>query len=531
MNESATVPTPPESLRSPNPVRWISIFGPGAIMASLTIGTGELIFSSRGGAIFGYRILFLFVVISLLKWVLVYSTARHMVLTGAHPFQRWLALPGPRGWLPAVMFVFAALCFPIWVSFHASVLGDLFAGLTGTKQLLNGATIHIWGAAILMTVVVLALSGGYSALERIQLLLVTAMLMAVLVSLVLLKPDWGQMLLGAVVPQPLKYPEWLMNDPNQLAQNIAATPVWVEASVYVGVIGGASYDYLAYSSFLRNKGWGVAGLETAGTSMAAANGGAAIMQDGRQSPSDETLVAARRWLRAPLIDCTISFLVVVVFSAVFVASGAVVLGPQRQIPGDGSFLDHQAQFVTELHPWLYPLYVIGTILTMLGTLYGTLEVAPPILTETLRLWRLSEDSQSSKDASTALQRRTAILWSGVGALAVLVVSFVYQLQSGQDRPPGLTNLLTPASLFTGVVSCGIICLLNPWMDRVLPKQFRLPIVLRLTNWLAGIVFLFVGLRAYWQLGGFKAILLLGGTVGIGCLVAMLADRTTRHRLR
>ena len=40
-------------------------------MASLTIGTGELIFSSRGGALFGYRILFLFVVISLLKWGLV----------------------------------------------------------------------------------------------------------------------------------------------------------------------------------------------------------------------------------------------------------------------------------------------------------------------------------------------------------------------------------------------------------------------------------------------------------------------------
>ena len=97
MTESSSVPSLPESLLSPNPARWIAIFGPGAIMASLTIGTGELIFSSRGGAIFGYRILFLFVVISLLKWVLVYSTARHMVLTGVHPFQRWLALPGPRG--------------------------------------------------------------------------------------------------------------------------------------------------------------------------------------------------------------------------------------------------------------------------------------------------------------------------------------------------------------------------------------------------------------------------------------------------
>jgi Mn2+/Fe2+ NRAMP family transporter len=43
------------------PWEWLTVFGPGAIIASLTIGTGELVFSSRGGAIFGYRILFLFV--------------------------------------------------------------------------------------------------------------------------------------------------------------------------------------------------------------------------------------------------------------------------------------------------------------------------------------------------------------------------------------------------------------------------------------------------------------------------------------
>ena len=62
------------------------VFGPGAVIASLTIGAGELIFSTRGGALFGSRILQLFTLVLLLKWVLVYSAGRHMVLTGAHPF-------------------------------------------------------------------------------------------------------------------------------------------------------------------------------------------------------------------------------------------------------------------------------------------------------------------------------------------------------------------------------------------------------------------------------------------------------------
>ena len=118
-------------------------------------------------------------------------------------------------------------------------------------------------------------------------------------------------------------------------------------------------------------------------------------------------------------------------------------------------------------------------------------------------------------------RRVAILWSGIGAFAVLVVSFFYQLQSGENRPPGLTNLLTPASLFTGVLSCGVICLLNPWMDRVLPKKHRLPVLLRLANYVAGVAFLCIGLRAYWQLGGFKAMLILVGTVVAGWGIASL----------
>ena len=282
--------TPPASLVSMNPLRWLTIFGPGAIIASLTIGTGELIFSSRGGALFGYRILFLFTVISFCKWILVFSTARHMVLTGVHPLRRWLELPfGPRGWLPAVLFLFAVICIPIWVSFHASVLGDLLASLTGTKDYLNGATIHLWGAILLGGVTAIALAGGYGALEKAQLLIVASMLLAVSVALMLLKPDWFELLLGALWPQPLTFPDWLLNDPRPEMQKIASQPIWVEASLYVGVIGGASYDYLAYTSFLRDKRWGLAGANQLAF------------------PTKAHWPQLRQWIRAPLIDCTLSF--------------------------------------------------------------------------------------------------------------------------------------------------------------------------------------------------------------------------------
>ena len=125
----------------------------------------------------------------------------------------------------------------------------------------------------------------------------------------------------------------------------------------LGVIAGAGYDYLAYTSYLREKQWGNAGPPA------------------YSEPPVQNDLTLRQWLRAPLIDCTLSFVIVLVYAAVFVAAGKLVLGPAHQIPGDGAFFEYQAQLVTFLDPRLYWLYVLAVFLTMFGTLYGTLEVA------------------------------------------------------------------------------------------------------------------------------------------------------------
>ena len=195
-NPDCSSPPLPLALQSRNPLACLTIFGPGAVIASLTIGSGELIFSSRGGALFGYRLLWFFLLVLLLKWALVFVAARHMVLTGAHPFQRWMDLPGPRGWFPLVFFLLALLCFPIWVCFHSGTVGTLLSWLAGTTQSLHGGAHFVWGMATLAVVLVLVFSGGYAALERIQLVIVLLMLACVAVSLFAVKPDWLEFFKG-----------------------------------------------------------------------------------------------------------------------------------------------------------------------------------------------------------------------------------------------------------------------------------------------------------------------------------------------
>jgi hypothetical protein len=141
----------------------LTIFGPGAVIASLTIGSGELIFSSRGGALFGYRLLFFFFMILAFKWVLVFASARHMVLTGAHPFERWMELPGPRGWFPTVFFLLAILCFPIWGVLprwhhrHSALLAGRDRAIASWRSALSLGHVNPGG------VLVLVFAGGYAA--------------------------------------------------------------------------------------------------------------------------------------------------------------------------------------------------------------------------------------------------------------------------------------------------------------------------------------------------------------------------------
>jgi hypothetical protein len=523
------MPTPiPRALVSQNPLEWLRVFGPGAIIASLTIGTGELIFSSRGGAIFGYSIQFPFLLICLLKWTLAYSAARHMVISGAHPFERWMDLPiGPRGWMTVLFFLLAAAFIPVWVSFHSSVLGDLLAGLTGTKQYLGGATIHLWGAGLLVGVLALALAGGYAALERIQRVIVTTMLAAVIVTLFLFQPDWLELLGGFVVPQRFEFPAWLTNDTRPAVKQIADAPVWVELSLYVGAVGGAGYDHLAYASYIRDKQWGNAGVFDQSPSQVIPSSGPSIEVSDRERDFAQGTVskpvlddrALRQWIRAPLIDCTLSFVIVLVFSAVFVALGKLVLGPEHQIPADGAFWEHQAQFVTHIHPWLYPLYVVAVFLAMWGTLYGTLEVFPTVLRETA----LAVGTRRFNNADSRRLRSLAIVWCASVAMMILAVSFVYQLQQGLDKPPGLTNILKPVNMFTGVFACGLICLLNPWIDRRLPPQHRMPIALVALNIIGGVAFILVGLRSYWDYAGWNAMAILLGILAFGIIAAWLRN--------
>jgi len=496
---------PPRSLFAANPIRWLAIFGPGAVIASLTIGVGELVFSARAGALFGYRLLWFFVLVLVLKWALVFASARHIVLSGAHPFQRWMELPGPRGWLPLVFFLLAVPCFPIWVCFHSGTLGTLLAALTGTAHAWRDGAHLVWGMGALTVVMGLCFAGGYATLEKAQLVIVLLMLASVGAAVFFVDVDWLALFKGLFVPEAVRYPSWVNLESHA---EVAKRSAWLETTTYVGVIGGSSYDYLAYVSYLRDKHWGRAGADL-------------VKADELQAVARDNQHTSRLWLRAPLVDCTLSFLAVLMFCAVFVVCGAAVLGPQHKVPAGSNLLSLQAEFVTAVHPWLKHLYFAGAFLAVFGTLYGTIEVAPTVMRELVLALRPKQ-----ADALQTRLRRWSVTWVGAGGLLILLWSFGYHLRSGADKPPGLIAILTPANLFTGVLGCGIVCALNVWMDhRFLPRGLRMRWPLLVLSGVGATVFMVLGLTAYSEdRSGVAALCILLGTLALGLTGASLLGK-------
>jgi hypothetical protein len=285
------------------------------------------------------------------------------------------------------------------------------------------------------------------------------------------------------VPGWFAYPSWLMDD--RRYTSLAQRPIWSELGTYVGVIGGSSFDYLAYAAYLRQKGWGNADGST-----------------------HKTIDVAKSELSLVRTDLVVSFAAVMIISTAFVASGHLVLGPAREIPNDDNMLNLQATFLTRLHPWLYPLYIVGAFLTMLGTLYGTIEVAPAVFREWCRAY-------FGKDRD--LYRQPCIIWVASGGMTVLIARWWSTMSANKQASWSLVDIVTPAAIVTGVLMCGVICWANIWSEmKFLNRGERLPAIGLGLNAVAGILFLAVGVRSLLDAKSISSVPWLPVVLIFGC---------------
>lgn len=414
--------------------RLARIVGPGAIIASVTVGTGETIFAPRLGAIFGYEMLWVILVAVVFKAVLVYTGGRHLVLTAEHPMAAWARLPGPRAWMPVLIGSVAFVSFPFWIAALSDAVASLCVWVTGLGA---GSPWGrpAWATGIVLVAMLLSVVQTYSVVERVSTAFLVLKVLSIFAAILVVRPDWAAALAGLVTPALPDYQPWVAGRYPEVAERAA----FFHVAVFIGVVGGGVQDYVGYVGLMREKRWGASGQE-----------GAALPLD---APS---IARARLWLRAPLFDVVVSFASVLVMTGSFMILGAAVLHPRMEVPTDQDLYSKQAQFLALVHPWLVNVYKAGIFFAIFGAIYGTFEVYARSAYEPLRA------VFPRRPWGFGRVRLWVTLYSGLGALLLLWTGL---------KAVAIVKVTSP---FSGVLGGGLWCLAMLWVDRAqMPGPYRM----------------------------------------------------------
>lgn len=469
---------PPELQRG---VSWRSLkyFGAGAIVASATIGSGETLFAARGGALFGYILLWCLALGALMKGIQVYTAARYITLTGEHPMTHWRLFPGPRNWVPVVFAVLSIASFPFWQAGLPLALGTMLNWIFGvggsSQELLLSA--RLWGTASVVVIVSLILLQSYQVIERTQTVIVALLMASVLAAVFAVEPSLSALLKGFIPTIPTQYDPWIA----EAYPSIVSRPPWLEIVTYLGAVGGGTYDYIGYIGCFREKSWGALGLKRDRYEVDIAETPRELSIAG----DAENVRRGKRWLVPAKVDTGLAFLCVLVFTCAFLILGAVILHPARLVPEGQDLLSHQATFLTAMHPALLYVYQVGVFFVFWGTIYGAYELYIRTAFECL-----SPISATIRSIPFRRFRVLVVLYCAVPGLALMWT---------MTDP---VEIVTPAAIFGGVFACGLWCFFMLWADaRFLIRPLRMSGLLKVLTAAAGFFLTVLGAKAIWDYAG------------------------------
>lgn len=373
--------------------RLAALFGPAAIVASVSIGAGETIVVVKTGSWAGYDLLWLVVASALVKGICVtYLLGRYSAVSGEMIGSRLVRLPGPRGWLLfAIIALELAAAGPLWAAI-ARPSGDLLyylldrivslashgstatAAATGPAAILFGIAAPTWHSLLATAFILLALGLGtgvsLASLERQQVIICSVLVVGTIVGTLMVWPNFAAALLGCLhVGHVPEVPRWAPADVRQ-------QPLLTMTTTF-GYVGGSVMCYIAYANWVGIHRWGLCGhgqIEAIRRRAAVGNPADYLPDDPREAARLRRLVAPLRW------DVGLGALVLFIVSGAFMLAGAAVLYPRLR---DGeltsvfegwSLLTDQASIWTNIHPALVWVYYV----CVLAALWGTLQAYPEI---------------------------------------------------------------------------------------------------------------------------------------------------------
>ena len=317
---------PPASL--PSALRRI---GPGIVLASAIVGSGEVIATTTLGAQVGYSALWIVLVSCAIKPVVQAELGRYTIVTGHTGLEGFMRVPGPRlgaGWL---VYAWAAT-----VMLTLLQVGGMYGGV---GQVLNAVwpalSVNAWVAVCLAITLAVLLGGGYARIERFAVFKVALFtLITVFAAAVLLRR-------GAVTAADVR---------TGLSFAIPVSGLATAIAVF-GITGVGATELAMYPYWCVEKGY--------------------ARFVGPREAGPEWIARARGWIRVMHLDITCSLAIYTAATVAFYLLGAGVLHRMGVVPAARDTVAVLSNIYTEtLGRWALPVFYLGVVVTLYGTIFA-----------------------------------------------------------------------------------------------------------------------------------------------------------------
>jgi len=228
-------------------IKYLSFFGPGAIVASLTIGQGQLIIGPQIGAWAGFALLWL-ISLSIGSYIIAYVSCRFTMLSGINVMDLF-ATKTKKGWFNWIIIVIMLIFIPIFTASIMTTLGQAIQWIVGIGHYL------IWGVSFCLLAGILVLLGRYKLLEHTQAFFVGILAIGALFSVFYIKPDLleilpNYLLIGQNVPN--SYPQWV-----DQVEGFSKTPIPLVMLGFLGTLNFTLITLIGYLGWIKVKKWGI----------------------------------------------------------------------------------------------------------------------------------------------------------------------------------------------------------------------------------------------------------------------------------
>ena len=345
----------PEAVEDP-PNTFLSILrriGPGLILASAIVGSGELIATTVLGAENGYTLLWLILVSCAIKVVVQNELGRYVIGTGETALEAFNRVPGPRlrvSWVVWLWFLMVAM-----VMF--SVGGMMGAISEVLNTLLPSISINVWVWVVGIVTAILLIVGRYKLVERVAMgLIVVFTLLTVGCAILLFKQ-----------PEYFSWTEVLNGLSFHLPEGGFVTAVTV-----FGITGVGASELVIYPYWCLEKGY--------------------ARFTGRRDNTPAWLGRANGWIKVMGVDVLNSMVIYTASTVAFYLLGAGILHGLSVVPQGADMVKTLSNMYTAtLGPWSRDLFLAGAVAVLYSTVFASTAAHSRLLADFLAILRVYDN--------------------------------------------------------------------------------------------------------------------------------------------